>query len=247
VTQPLAAPLLAPAHGEDRETLMRRARLLAWGGNAWHVLEFAIAIAAGVTAGSIALIGFGLDSLIEVTAGTVIVWRFSGRRIADPLRAERRAQQLIALSFVVLAGYIAVEATRDLIAGSHADPSWVGIGLAAVTAVTMPLLARAKRRVGHQLGSSATVSESAQTQLCAYLSVALLVGLGANAVFGLWWADPLAALVIAAVAVREGRQSWRGNACGCSPPAAHVVAGDGEEGCCANSASDRDQATNHLH
>ena len=145
---------------------------------------------AGIAAGSIALIGFGLDSLVEVAAGTVIVWLFTGRRLADPERAERRAQQLIAVSFYLLAAYIAVESARDLIAGDHPDASWVGIGLAAVTAPTMPLLARAKQRIGHELGSSATVSEGAQNMLCAYLSVALLIGLGANAVFGLWWADP---------------------------------------------------------
>lgn len=197
---------------------MQRARILAWGANAWHVAEFAIAVGAGIAAGSIALIGFGLDSLVEVAAGTVIVWLFTGRRLADPERAERRAQQLIAVSFYLLAAYIAVESARDLIAGDHPDASWIGIGLAAVTAPTMPLLARAKQRIGHELGSSATVSEGAQNMLCAYLSVALLIGLGANAVFGLWWADPLAALVIAGAAAREGRQSWRGDACGCCAP-----------------------------
>ena len=165
-------------------------------------------------------IGFGLDSLVEVAAGTVIVWLFTGRRVGDGERAERRAQQLIAVSFFLLAAYVAVEAGRDLIGGDHPQTSWVGIGLAAVTAPTMPLLARAKRRVGVELGSSATVSESAQNLLCAYLSIALLIGLGANALAGWWWADPLAALVIAAVAVREGRASWRGDACSCCAPAA---------------------------
>ena len=203
----------ASARSGEREALMRRARLLAWGGNAWHLVEFAIALGAGLAAGSIALIGFGLDSLIEVAAGTVIVWLFTGRRVNDGERAERRAQQLIALSFFLLAAYIAIEAARDLIGGDHPQTSWVGIGLAAVTAPTMPLLARAKRRIGHQLGSSATVSESAQNLVCAYLSVALLIGLGANAVLGWWWADPLAALVIAVVAAREGVQSWRGDGC----------------------------------
>ena len=197
---------------------MRRARILAWGGNVWHVAEFAIAVGAGVAAGSIALIGFGLDSLVEVAAGTVIVWLFTGRRLADSERAERRAQRLIAISFYLLAAYIAVESARDLVAGDHPQASWVGIGLAAVTAPTMPLLARAKQRIGHELGSSATVSEGAQNMVCAYLSVALLIGLGANALFGLWWADPVAALVIAGVAAREGRQSWRGDACGCCAP-----------------------------
>ncbi|HSS53418.1 MAG TPA: cation transporter [Gaiellales bacterium] len=196
----------------ERARLQRRARLLAWGGNAWHVAEFAIALAAGIAASSIALIGFGVDSLIEVLAGAVVVWLFSGDRIGSPT-AERRAQQAISISFGLLAVYVTVEALRTLAAGHHPDASWVGIGLAAFTAVTMPLLARAKRRVGHALGSSATVSEARQTSLCAYLSVALLVGLGANAVFGLWWADPTAALVIASIAAREGVQSWRGEAC----------------------------------
>ena len=196
----------------ERARLQRRARFLAWGGNAWHVAEFAIALAAGIVAGSIALIGFGVDSLIEVLAGGVVVWLFTGRRVGSHT-AERRAQQAISISFGLLAVYVTVEAFRTLAAGHHPDASWVGIGLAAFTAVTMPLLARAKRRVGHALGSSATVSEARQTTLCAYLSVALLVGLGANAVMGLWWADPLAALVIAAIATREGVQSWRGEAC----------------------------------
>jgi divalent metal cation (Fe/Co/Zn/Cd) transporter len=196
----------------DRAALQRRARHLAWGANAWHLVEFAIALGAGLAAGSIALIGFGLDSLIEVLAGTVIVWLFTGRRLHSAT-AERRAQQVIAFSFFLLAAYVAVESVRTLLADQQPGVSWVGTGLAAVTAPTMPLLARAKRRVGHQLGSAATVSEGSQNMICAYLSVALLVGLGANALFGWWWADPLAALAIAAVAAREGAVSWSGDAC----------------------------------
>jgi divalent metal cation (Fe/Co/Zn/Cd) transporter len=196
----------------ERARLERRARLLAWGGNGWHVVEFLIAVGAGIAAGSIALIGFGADSLVEALAGTVIVWLFTGGRGASEA-AERRAQQLIAASFFVLAAYVTVESVRDLVGGHHPHASWVGIGLAAFTAPTMPLLARAKRRVGRELNSSATVKEASQNQLCAYLSVALLVGLLLNAVWGMWWADPAAALVIAAVAVREGRESWRGDGC----------------------------------
>jgi len=196
----------------ERRRLEQRARMLAWGGIAWHVIEFAIAIGAGIAAGSIALIGFGADSLIEAFAGLVVVWLFTGRRVGST-HAERRAQQLIAASFFVLAVYVTVESVRTLVAGDKPGTSWVGIGLAAVTAVTMPLLARAKRRVGRGLGSSATVKESAQSMVCAYLSVALLAGLLANALAGWWWADPAAALVIAAIAVREGRQSWRGEGC----------------------------------
>jgi divalent metal cation (Fe/Co/Zn/Cd) transporter len=198
----------------DRAGLARRARLLAWGGNAWHLIEFAIAVAAGIAAGSIALVGFGFDSLIEAIAGFVIVWLFTGARLVSET-AERRAQQFIAASYFVLATYVAVESVRTLVGDDHPHTSWVGIGLAIVTAPTMPLLARAKRRVGHALGSSATVGEAEQNMICAYLSVALLVGLGLNAAFGWWWADPSAALVIAGVAAREGVESWRGEHCDC--------------------------------
>lgn len=167
---------------------------------------------AGIAAGSIALIGFGADSLIEGMAGFIIVWLFTGSRLGSE-RAERRAQQLVAASYFILAAYLGVESVRTLIGGDHPEASWVGIGLAAFTAPTMPLLARAKRNVGRKLNSSATVSEASQNMICAYLSVALLVGLLGNALAGWWWADPAAALVIAAVAVREGRESRRGEAC----------------------------------
>jgi divalent metal cation (Fe/Co/Zn/Cd) transporter len=207
---PLRAAVALPP--EERSRLQRRARTLAWGGIAWHFIEFAIAIGAGIAAGSIALIGFGADSLIEAIAGFVVVWLFTGQRLVSET-AERRAQQLIAASFFVLAAYVGAEAIRTLVQGDHPKASWVGIGLAAVTAPTMPLLARAKRSVGSKLGSSATVKEGAQNMVCAYLSVALLVGLLANALAGWWWADPAAALVIAAVAVKEGRESWRGEGC----------------------------------
>jgi divalent metal cation (Fe/Co/Zn/Cd) transporter len=171
-----------------------------------------VAVGAGIAAGSIALVGFGADSLVEVLAGTVIIWLFTGGRGSSPI-AERRAQQLIAAGFFVLAVYVAVESLRDLLGGHRPDPSWVGIGLAAFTAPTMPLLAVAKRRIGRALNSAATMKEGAQNMVCAYLSVALLLGLLANAILGWWWADPGAALVIAAVAAREGRQSWRGEGC----------------------------------
>ena len=196
----------------ERERLERRARMLAWGGIAYHFVEFAIAIAAGIAASSIALVGFGADSLIEALAGFVVLWLFTGSRVGSH-EAERRAQQLIAISFFVLAAYVGVESIRTLAGGQHPEASWVGIALAAFTTVTMPMLARVKRRVGNQLGSAATVKEASQTQLCAYLSIALLVGLVANAAGGLWWADPLAALFIAAVVVKEGRESWRGEGC----------------------------------
>ena len=198
----------------EREALERRARLLAWGGNAWHVVEFAIAVGAGVAAGSVALVGFGIDSVIEALAAGVIVWLFSGGR-GSSQTAERRAQKLIAASYAILVLYIGVESIRDLAGSHHPGVSWVGIGLAAFTAPTMPLLARAKRRVGQKLNSSATVSEASQNMICAYLSIALLVGLLANALAGWWWADPVAALVIAAIAAKEGVESWQGKNCDC--------------------------------
>jgi divalent metal cation (Fe/Co/Zn/Cd) transporter len=196
----------------ERAGLVRRAKLLAWGGIAWHFVEFAIAIAAGIAASSIALVGFGADSLIESVAGFILLWRFAASRSGSDT-AERRAQQLIAVSFFLLAAYVGAEALRTLVQANEPEASWVGIGLAAFTAPTMPLLALAKRRVGDRIGSSATVSEGVQNMVCAYLSVALLVGLLANALLGWWWADPAAALIIAAVALREGRESWRGEAC----------------------------------
>jgi divalent metal cation (Fe/Co/Zn/Cd) transporter len=209
VRPPRPSSVSAPA---QRASLVRRAQLLAWGGNGWHLIEFAIAIGAGIAASSIALVAFGADSLIEALAGLVILWRFAASR-ADSEAAERRAQQLIAASYLVLVAYIVAESTRTLVGGAHPSTSWVGIALAGFTAVSMPLLASAKRSVGVRLGSSATMREGGQSMICAYLSVALLVGLLANAIAGWWWADPAAALVIAAIAGREGVEAWRGDPC----------------------------------
>jgi divalent metal cation (Fe/Co/Zn/Cd) transporter len=207
-------PRLSSPPPQERAALERRAKKLAWSGNAWHVIEFAIAVGAGIAADSVALIGFGIDSVIEALAGGVIVWLFSGGRGSSHM-AERRAQQLIAASYALLVAYIGVEAVRDLLGSHHPGVSWVGISLAAFTAPTMPLLARAKRTVGRKLNSSAAVSESSQNMICAYLSIALLVGLLANALLGWWWADPAAALVIAAVAAEEGIHAWRAESCDC--------------------------------
>jgi divalent metal cation (Fe/Co/Zn/Cd) transporter len=211
--QSLELPLIQPtAPPRDHGPLVRRARRLAWLGIGWHVAEAAIAIAAGLAATSIALIGFGADSFVESVAGLIVVWRFAERR-RDSESAERRAQRLIGASFAVIGVYVGVEAVRSLIAGTHPQASWVGIGLAAVTVVAMPLLARAKARVGDELHSSATVSEGRQNLLCGFMSAGLLVGLGANALFGWWWADPVTAFAIAGIALYEGREAWRGNAC----------------------------------
>ena len=205
-------PLRKPLTDGQRLQLVSRARLLASLGIAWHVMEAAIAFVAGAAAGSIALVGFGADSLVETLAGLIVLWRFAERR-AESERAELRAQQLIGLSFFLVAAYVAVEALRTLTGANHPDASWIGIGLAAVTLITMPALASAKATVGERLGSSATKSEGRQNLLCAYLSAGLLVGLSANALLSWWWADPATALLIAGVAVHEGREAWRGEAC----------------------------------
>jgi divalent metal cation (Fe/Co/Zn/Cd) transporter len=226
------SPAATGPRPDERERLVRRAKALAWIGVGWHGIEAAIAVGAGVAAGSIALIGFGADSLVEAFAGFIVLWRFAGAR-ATSAGAERRAQQLIAASFFLIAAYVAVEAIRSLVGGDEPDVSWIGIGLSAFTLVTMPPLATAKAHVAQALGSSATQSESRQTMLCAYLSAALLVGLTLNALAGWWWADPVTALLIAGVAVKEGRDSWRGDACCTAPPHGTVQPDACQDDCCA--------------
>jgi divalent metal cation (Fe/Co/Zn/Cd) transporter len=199
-----------PVSDADRRRLGRRAQMLAGASVAYNVVEAVIAIAAGVVAGSVALVGFGLDSVVEVSSGLVILWQF---RHPLPESRERTALRLMALSFFGLAAYVATESVRALATGSEPDASPVGIGLATASLVVMPFLSWAQRRTGRALGSSAVVADSTQTLLCTYLSAVLLVGLVLNATLGWSWADPLAGLVIAAVAVREGREAWRGKGC----------------------------------
>jgi len=216
-----------PGASHSRAHFVRRARQLAWAGIGWHVVEATVAVTAGVVAGSVALVGFGADSLIEAMAGLVVIWRLASTHAMS----ERRAQQLIAVSFYVLSAYVAIEATRSLVVADRPAVSWVGIGLSIVTLATMPPLARAKARVADALESSATKSESRQTMLCAYLSAGLLVGLGLNALLGWWWADPVTALAIAWVAVKEGRGAWRGESC-CTAPVSSGASTDCDDGCC---------------
>jgi divalent metal cation (Fe/Co/Zn/Cd) transporter len=216
-SQPIQLGTRRPPTTDEQERLVRRAKLLAWLGIGWHGVEAAIAVGAGIAASSIALIGFGADSLIESVAGVFLLWRFAASRAASE-SAERRAQKLIGASFYLLAAYVAFEAVRTLLTAERPETSLIGIGLAVVTLLTMPPLAVAKARVGEQLGSSATKSEGRQNMLCAYLSAALLAGLVANALFGLWWTDPLAALLIAGVAIKEGREAWQGMSCSCCAP-----------------------------
>ena len=215
---------------EVYERLARRARVLSWVSLVWMGAEGTVAILAGIMAGSIALIGFGIDSAIEGFASVVIVWRFTGARMWSDA-AETRAQKLVAIQFFLLAPYVAYESIRALAAGDRPEESLLGIALAATSVIGMPLLGIAKRNIGERLGSVATKGEGMQNLLCAYLAGALLVGLLGNALFGLWWLDAVVALSIAAVAVREGRYAWRGEGC-CveSPiPAARTVHDDG---CC---------------
>jgi divalent metal cation (Fe/Co/Zn/Cd) transporter len=201
------------AHGSSEYLrLARRAKLLSWASLAYMALEGLVAIVAGIVAGSIALIGFGIDSAIEGFASVVIVWRFTGSRMLSH-HAEERAQKLVAIQFFILAPYVAVESVRALVNGSHAEESVVGIVLAASSLVVMPLLGRAKQRIGSRIGSSATASEGKQNLLCAYLAAALLIGLLGNALVGAWWLDPIVGLLIAVVAAQEGREAWRGDAC----------------------------------
>jgi divalent metal cation (Fe/Co/Zn/Cd) transporter len=190
----------------------RRARLLSWLSLAWMGAEGAVAITAGVLAGSIALLSFGLDSAIEAFASLVIVWRFTGWRLLSHT-AEERAQKLVAIQFFLLAPYVTFEAIHKLWTGEQPETSWLGIALVTSSLIGMPFLGIAKRRLADTLGSVATRGEGTQNLLCAYLAAAVLVGLLGNAMFGLWWLDPVAALVVATVAVKEGRESWRGEGC----------------------------------
>jgi divalent metal cation (Fe/Co/Zn/Cd) transporter len=198
-------------------TLAQRVKLLSWLSLAWMTIEGAVAIAAGIAAGSIALVGFGLDSAIEGFASVIIIWRFSGARVFSHA-AEERAQRLVAVQFFLLAPYVGFESVKALAAGEHAETSVVGIALAIGSVVLMPALAIAKQRLADQLGSAATAGEGRQNMLCAYLAGALLLGLLGNALLGAWWLDPVVGLLIAAVAVREGREAWRGEGCCVSSP-----------------------------
>jgi divalent metal cation (Fe/Co/Zn/Cd) transporter len=199
-----------PVEPQRRAVLSRRVRLLVSATITYNIIEAVVAISAGAVASSSALIGFGLDSLIEVSSAAAVYWQFSG---SDPEARERATLRIIAVSFFALAGYVTVESLRSLLGGETARSSTVGIVLAAVSLVVMPLLSYAQRRAGRELGSASAVADSNQTLLCTYLSGVLLVGLLLNLLFGWSWADPVVALVIAAVAVKEGRTAWRGEHC----------------------------------
>jgi divalent metal cation (Fe/Co/Zn/Cd) transporter len=196
-----------------RTLLARRIRWFVAATITYNVIEAVIALSAGVQASSTALIGFGLDSVIEVSSAAAVAWQFAGR---DPEAREKTALRITASSFFALAAFVTLDSVRSLLGGGEAEHSTVGLVLAAVSLAVMPLLSYGQRRTGRELGSSSAVADSKQTLLCTYLSAVLLVGLGLNSLFGWAWADPLAALVIAGVAVSEGVQAWRGDTC-CSP------------------------------
>ena len=230
--QALPSPVVRIDRGEY-ELLANRAKLLSWLSLAWMTVEGAVAIGAGAVASSIALIGFGLDSVIEGFASLVIVWRFTGHRMFSH-DAETRAQKLVAIQFFVLAPYVGFESIQHLVSGTRPGESWVGIALAASSVVLMPMLGIAKQRIADQIGSSATKGEGRQNMLCAYLAGALLIGLLGNVLIGAWWLDSTVGLLIAGLAVKEGVEAWQGEGCCVADPLAGAQSFDDcHDDCCA--------------
>lgn len=228
----MSTVLQAPA-AERRLVLMRRIRLFAAATITYNVIEAVVALWAGGVADSSALIGFGLDSVVEVASAVALSWQFSAK---DPERREHLTLRIIAISFFALAAFVTVDAIRSLTGGGEAQHSTPGIVIASLSLAIMPVLSWAQRRAGRELGSKSAVADSKQTLLCTYLSAVLLVGLILNSTLGWWWADAGAALVIAAIAIREGVNAWRGDVC-CAVPgtAAHGHDVD-EDDCCAPAA-----------
>lgn len=205
----------------DRTALLKKASRLEYFTVGWNVVEGVIAVAAALAAGSVALLGFGLDSFVESTSGLILLWRLSKERRSTDASAEgierldHRAQRLVGATLFLLAGYIAVDSAMALWNGERPEVSFVGLGLVSLSIAVMWWLAQAKAQAARELESRALQADSFQTLACWWLSMVTLVGLGLNAAFGWWWADPVAALGVAAFVVREGREAWRGEACGC--------------------------------
>jgi divalent metal cation (Fe/Co/Zn/Cd) transporter len=209
-----AAGAITDLPERDYRRLAGRVKLLSWLSLGWMTLEGGVAILAGILAGSIALVGFGIDSAIEGFASAIIVWRFTGSRMLSET-AERRAQKLVAIQFFVLAPYVGYESVKALLEGQRPETSALGIALSASSVVIMPYLGIAKQRLAERLGSAATKGEGRQNMLCAYLAGALLLGLLGNTLLGAWWLDPAVGLLIAAVAAKEGYEAWQGESCAC--------------------------------
>ncbi|MFJ9033557.1 cation transporter [Streptomyces sp. NPDC102274] len=218
----MAAISLGPSPAR-RDALTRRVRLLVAATIIYNVIEAVAAITAGALASSTALVGFGLDSVIEVSSAAAVAWQFSARDHATREAREKRTLRIIAVSFYTLAFYVVVDSVRALTGSGEAHHSVPGIVLAALSLVIMPFLSTAQRRAGRELGSASAVADSKQTLLCTYLSAVLLIGLLANLLLGWSWADSIAALVIAALAVKEGRDAWQGEGC-CAAHAAAATA-----------------------
>ncbi|MBF6205693.1 cation transporter [Streptomyces gardneri] len=212
---PPSAVALGPS-SDRKAVLARRIRWLVAGTISYNVLEAAIALSEGARVSSTALIGFGLDSVIEVSSAAAVAWQFAGR---DPEKREKIALRIVAFSFFSLAAYVTVDSIRALAGLGQVQHSPIGIALATASLVIMPVLSAAQRRTGRELGSASAVADSKQTLLCTYLSAVLLAGLLLNSLFGWSWADPIAALVIAVIAVREGVKAWKGDTC-CPAPVA---------------------------
>lgn len=216
----MATQIDADPEAVRRAVLSRRIRLFVAATISYNVIEAIVAITAGTMASSTALIGFGLDSVIEVASAAVVAWQFAGK---DPEAREKVALRVIAYSFFALAAYVSIGAVLSLIGGNAARHSTPGLILAGLSLLVMPFLSYGQRRAGRELNSRSAVADSKQTLLCTYLSAVLLVGLALNSLLGWSWADPIAALVIAVVAVREGREAWKGDNC-CAPNAAiHIT------------------------
>jgi divalent metal cation (Fe/Co/Zn/Cd) transporter len=232
ITAAAPARPVATISPERYRELAGRVKLLSWLSLGAMSIEGIVAIVAGIMAGSIALVGFGLDSAIEGFASVIIIWRFTGSRVMSQT-AEQRAQKLVAIQFFILAPYVAFESVRALAGGEHPDVSVLGMVLAAFSLITMPLLGIAKQRIAEQIGSAATKGEGRQNVLCAYLAGALLIGLAGNAIAGAWWLDPVVGLLIAGVAVKEGLEAWEGEGC-CvgSPLDGYAAAEPCEDDCC---------------
>ncbi|MGC2998655.1 cation transporter [Streptomyces sp. G35A] len=211
-----------------RDVLAKRIRLLVAATITYNVIEAVVAITAGTIASSTALIGFGLDSVIEVSSAAAVAWQFSASDHATREAREKRTLRIIAVSFFALAAFVSIDAVRALAGNGEAERSIPGIVIAALSLAVMPFLSAAQRKAGRELGSASAVADSKQTLLCTYLSAVLLLGLVLNATLGWSWADPIAALVIAAIAVKEGRDAWQGKGC-CATPAAAVLPTGAEE------------------
>jgi divalent metal cation (Fe/Co/Zn/Cd) transporter len=223
-TQASSLSPLSPSAGEHAR-LVRRAKTLSWLSVGWMTVEAGVAIVAALIAGSVALLGFGLDSMIELVSASIIIWRFTGARHSSE-SAERRAQQLIAACFGALALYLTFDGIKALADGSHVAISWAGAAVAAGAVIIMPLLARAKSRVAAELGSAATAGDAAQSMLCAIAATGVLASVIANAALGWWWLDPVVGLGIAGIAIQEGRKAWAGESCGdCAPVGLGTPAG----------------------